>query len=202
MDIIIVSIFVTQNINTQMINDFYNKNWKFVFNFEEWLKENKPKKKQNGDFWEDVNLEYEEVIEEFKNLLFAKEEIFDKDGNKLTPINLYNLIDEYKIRVEKLLLIFNVRLYKTLNENKKTGIKYIVMRAFWIDHLGKKVRWFSRNIGPESKVLVNDLIPLHHLEEIEKDILFLMWDQYRIEYLGYDDIIEIDIDGNSIVPND
>jgi hypothetical protein len=181
-----------------MKNTFYNENWKYVFKFEEWVEAHKPKKKLSGEFWEEIYLEYDDVIAEFKNLLFSSDDVVDKDGNKLTPINLYNLIDKYKIRVEKLMLIFNVRLYKTLNENKKSGIKYIVMRAFWIDHLGKNVRWFSRNIGPENKVLVNGTIPLHHLEEIEKDILFLMWGQYQIEYLGAEET-GYDSDGNEIL---
>jgi hypothetical protein len=72
------------------------------------------------------------------------------------------------------------------------------MRAFWIDNVGKNVRWFSRNIGPENKVLVNGTIPFHHLEEIEKDILFLMWGQYQIEYLGAEET-GIDLDGNEIL---
>ena len=75
------------------------------------------------------------------------------------------------------------------------------MRAFWIDHFGKKVRWFSRNIGPENKVLVNSNIPLHQLEEIEKHILYLMWDQYCIEYLGADGETGIDLDGNRVIVN-
>jgi len=181
-----------------MKNSFYNKNWKYIFKFEEWIEDHKPKKKLNGDFWEEIYLEYDEVVAEFKNLLSSTDDVVDNDGNKLTPINLYNLIDKYKVRIEKLMLIFNVRLYKTLNENKKSGIKYIVMRAFWIDHLGKNVRWFSRNIGPENKVLVNGTIPLHHLEEIEKDILYLMWGQYQIEYLGADET-GYDTDGNEIL---
>jgi hypothetical protein len=96
------------------------------------------------------------------------------------------------------MLIYNIRLYKTLNENKKSGIKYIVMRAFWIDHLGKNVKWFSRNIGPENKVLVNDQIPVHSLDSIQEDILHLMWGQYQIEYLGVEET-GVDYDGNTIL---
>jgi hypothetical protein len=181
-----------------MKNEFYNKNLFHVFKFEEWIEEHKPKKKRTGDFWYHIESEYDDVVAEFKNLLFTTEEIFDQDGNKLTSIKLYNLIEQYKIRIEKLLLIFNVKLYKTLNENKKTGIKYIVMRAFWIDDSGKNVRWFSRNIGPENKVLVKGTIPVHQLEEIEKDILFLMWGQYQIDYMGAQEI-GADYDGNTIL---
>jgi hypothetical protein len=189
--------FVPQSKRTQMIAKFHNPNLKNQFSFDEWIQSHIPKWKYTP-FWEEINSEYNNVVDDFEVLLKSKELITDKAGNILTPADIYNLINEYKIRVEKLMLIYNIRLYKTLNENKKSGIKYIVMRAFWIDHLGKNVKWFSRNIGPENKVLVNDQIPVHALDTIEEDILHLMWGQYQIEYLGAEET-GIDYDGNTIL---
>ena len=65
------------------------------------------------------HLEYNEVIEEFKKFLGCKEIVLDSEGNQLTPIYIYNAIEQYKIRIQKLMLIFNLRLYKTYNVNKK-----------------------------------------------------------------------------------
>ena len=75
------------------------------------------------------------------------------------------------------------------------------MRAFWIDYYGKPVKYFSRNIGAENKVLSNGKIPKHMLDAIELDILHLMWDQYLIDV---DDNYEtgLDFDGNHIIVND
>ncbi|MEY4541024.1 MAG: hypothetical protein RLZZ306_2781 [Bacteroidota bacterium] len=189
--------FVPQSKRTQMVAKFHRPNLKNKFSFDEWIQNHIPKWKYTP-FWEEINSEYHSVVDDFEELLKSKELITDKDGNILTPADLYNLINEYKIRIEKLMLIYNIRLYKTLNENKRSGIKYIVMRAFWIDHLGKNVKWFSRNIGPENKVLVNDQIPVHALETIEEDILHLMWGQYQIEYLGAEET-GVDYDGNTIL---
>ena len=189
--------FVPQSKRTQMITKFHNPNLKNQFSFDEWIQNHIPKWKYTP-FWEEINSEYHSVVDDFEDLLKSKELITDKAGNTLTPADIYNLINEYKIRVEKLMLIYNIRLYKTLNENKRSGIKYIVMRAFWIDHMGKNVKWFSRNIGPENKVLVNDQIPVHALETIEEDILHLMWGQYQIEYLGAEET-GVDYDGNTIL---
>jgi hypothetical protein len=189
--------FVPQSKRAQMIAKFHNPNLKNQFSFDEWIQNHIPKWKYTP-FWEEINSEYDSVVDDFEVLLKSKELITDKAGNILTPADIYNLINEYKIRVEKLMLIYNIRLYKTLNENKKSGIKYIVMRAFWIDHLGKNVKWFSRNIGPENKVLVNGQIPIHALDSIEEDILHLMWGQYQIEYLGAEET-GIDYDGNTIL---
>jgi len=182
-----------------MVFDLTNMNYTHGFNVDTWLIENTPKQLRSSTFWDDVHLEYNEVVQEFRALLETKEQVVDKKGNLLTPLNLYILINEYKMRIEKLMLIFNLRLYKTENENKKTGKKYIVMRAFWIDHLGKNVRWFSKNIGPADKVLVNGKIPAHLLEDVEQYILYVMWDQYGIEYLGWDQVTSTDEDGNNIV---
>ena len=74
------------------------------------------------------------------------------------------------------------------------------MRAFWIDHMGKNVKWFSRNIGPESKVLINGEIPAYAFDSIQEDILHLMWGQYQIEYLGAAEK-GIDEDGNKVLAN-
>jgi hypothetical protein len=181
-----------------MENRFFNKNWTCGFDLEQWLKVHKPKRSYDVDFWEDIVTEHEEVVDEFRKLLHSKELITDPQGNVLTPLNLYNLINEYQVRIDKLALIFNLRLHKTLNENKKTGVKYIVMRVFWIDAKGKNVRWFSRNLGAESKVYVNGKIPINQLEAMEKEMIMLMWDQYQIEYLGAEET-GVDEDGNNVI---
>lgn len=183
---------------TNMENRFFNKNWSYGFDLEQWLKVHKPRKSYNVDFWEDIVTEHKEVVDEFRKLLNSNEQITDTKGNVLTPLNLYNLINEYQVRIDKLALIFNLRLHKTHNENKKTGVKYIVMRVFWIDAKGKNVRWFSRNLGAESKVLVNGNIPINQLDAMGKEMIMLMWDQYQIEYLGAEET-GVDEDGNNVI---
>jgi hypothetical protein len=184
---------------TTMQLPFYNKSWKPVFDVELFLEENKPKTIRSSRFWDDVHLEYDEAVEEFKKFIFSDEEILDSKGNHLKPIEIYQAIEAYKMRILKLMLIFNIRLYKTYNVNKKTGERYIVMRAFWLGNDGKPVRWFSKNLGAESKVAPNGKIPIHLLDSIEEDILERMWDQYEFDMgrdggeIGYDD------DGNIIL---
>jgi len=179
----------------------YDKKWKPIFDLEKWLEERKPKKKQSGAFWDDVHLEYEEVLQEFKSFLQSTEKITDSHDATLTPFDIYNVVERYKIRIEKLMLIFDLKLYKTYNINRKTDVRYIVFRAFWIDHFGKPMRYFSRNIGAENKVISNGIIPPHLKKEVENYILQLMWDQYIIDYndnyeTGYDE------DGNNVIIDD
>lgn len=161
-----------------------------IFDIEEWLKENQPKKNYKGEFWTEVQKEYDRVVQEFKKMLFSNEEVEDARKNLLRPIDIYNAIEEYKIRIQKLMLIFNVRLYKTFNVNKKTNVRYIVMRAFWIDQTGKSVRWFSKNIGAENKVVSNGQIPKHLMDSVQEEILRLMWDQYNVDYFENNELID------------
>jgi hypothetical protein len=182
-----------------MILDLKNMNYQYGFDIDSWLLSRMPGKKRSGEYWDEVHIEYDEVVQEFRSLLETKEQVVDKKGNPLSPLNLYILVTEYMVRIDKLMLIFNLKLYKTYNENKKSGIRYVVMRAFWIDHDGKKVRWFSKNLGPESKVEINGLVPVHLLDAVEDHILRVMWDQYQIDYLGGDQVTTLDVDGNNII---
>lgn len=177
----------------------FSKSWKPVFNVELFLDENKPKTIRSSRFWDDVHLEYDEVVEEFKKFICCEDEIFDNKGNRLTPIDIYHAIEVYKLRILKMMLIFNLRLYKTYNVNKKTGERYIVMRAFWFGDDNKLVRWFSKNIGPESKVAPNGKIPTHLLDSIEEDILERMWDQYHFDLDRDGGEIGFDNDGNIVL---
>ena len=168
------------------------------FDFESWLIALK-KGSINKTFHskEDIDNEYDEVVMNFRNFLNSVENVSDKDGNPLTPLQIYNAINYFKIRIEKLILIFNLRLYKTYNVNKNTQVRYIVMRAFWIsDETGKPMRYFSKNLGAENKVLSNGKIPTHLLNSIEEDILTLMWDLYGQEYLNFGYESGMDENGN------
>jgi hypothetical protein len=133
--------------------------------------------------------------------LNSTDAIVDSSGKTLSPLDIYNAIEYYKIRIEKLWLIFGLKLYKTYNVNKDTQVRYIVMRAFWIDDNGKPFRKFSKNLGAENKVLVKGKIPTSVLESVEDYILTLMWDLYYFEYIS-DDEFGIDNEGNIVFPND
>ena len=176
------------------------------FDLDNWLLTQKKGEVKKSFFYvEDINEEYKVVLANFRSFLNSIESVTDQKGIPLTPINIYNAINFFKIRIEKLNLIFNLRLYKTYNVNKISKVRYIVMRAFWIsDETGKPIRHFSRNIGAENRVLSNGKIPKHMIESIEDDILTLMWDAYQAEYLDAMDrfLTGTDQDGNFIIIND
>lgn len=173
-----------------------------VFDFDSWLQKNEPKIK--GQHMTNLSWlfgHYEELIDDFKTFLTTMEAHTDEDGIELSPIEIYNAIEYYKIRIQKLWLIFGLRLYKTENVNKDTKVRYIVMRAFWIDDTGKPFRKFSKNLGAANKVYVKGKIPTSDLDAVEDYILTLMSNLYYFEYISQDEY-GIDTEGNLRIPND
>jgi hypothetical protein len=172
------------------------------FNLQAWLSENEPKLntvqlKKFGN----IHQHYLELVDDFMEFLNSTDGVVDSDGKTLSAIDIYNAIEYFKIRIQKLWLLFNLKLYKTHNVNKDTQVRYIVMRAFWIDDSGKPFRKFSKNLGAENKVLVKGKIPVSVYESVEDYILTLMWDLYYFEYIS-DDEAGYDEEGNIIIVKD
>ena len=173
-----------------------------LFDLDSWLGENEPKiKTSHLNKIKGLQGHYKELVDDFKELLRTSENLTDSDGIVLTPIEIYNAIEYYKIRIQKLWLIFGLRLYKTINVNKETKSRYIVMRAFWVDDKGKPFRKFSKNLGAENKVLVKGVIPPSELDAVEDYIISLMWDLYYFEYIS-DDEVGFDTEGNIMIIRD
>jgi hypothetical protein len=159
------------------------------------------KNKTDTNSVDNIHQHYQELIEEFKDFLNSSELILDSTGKPLKPIDIYDAINYFKIRIEKLYLILDLKIYKTYNINKETKVRYIVMRALWMDDNGKTYRKFSKNLGAEGKVLVNGKIPPMVLDNVKNYIMSLMWDLYYFEYLD-DSVAGIDSEGNLYIPND
>jgi len=167
---------------------------KSMFDFEKWF--NKITKdiemfKIETGLIKDVYNEYLKISKEFKNYLSTSDIINDINGINLNVSDIYNSVNLYKIRIEKLLLMLNMKVYRSYNINKLTGVRYVVMRSSWIDNQGKSYRYFSRNLGAENKVLVNGEIPHTTLNSVNEYIHRQMWDYYRHEY----DLLEF---GNTV----
>ena len=152
-------------------------------NFEDWLNNDgfkyDPEKYGEKKF---LFNELDKLKSEFKSLINKDESILDENGKNVSPITVYNWIEQKKIQIDKVrLMIDHVISYGT-NLHAPTGVKYVVFRAYWINNQGKKFRKFAKNIGSEEKVLVKGKVPTYKLDEVEKEIDQMMWDQYKSEY--------------------
>jgi len=148
------------------------------FNLKDWLKDNPlGQSKIKASMFERISKivmnEYFEVISEFTNFMQSECE------SGLTPYEIFDTINEYQIRIKKLVLISNLKGFVHRNTNKVTGNSYVVVRLLWIDSYGKPFRNFSKNLGAEHKIKGNEqnlLISALHTLQSE------MWDLYLHEY--------------------
>jgi hypothetical protein len=148
--------------------------------FVKWIKENDLEmpsvSKQDSNLIgidNEALYEWRKVIGELSNLL-------NKPINKnVKGLDFYNSINEYKIRIKKLQLIAELKTYKAYNIKKETKVKYIVIRAFWVDSNGKPFRNFSKNLGAEYKVKTNEK---NLTINAQQTIQMQMWDLYQHEY--------------------
>jgi hypothetical protein len=150
---------------------------------EDWVDKNEPSCNTSRinelGWWYD---EYQKVKSEFKNFLHTTECVTDENQNKLTPIQIYNVILDYQIRIQKLWFIIEPKMYQTLNTNKTTGVKYIAIRAMWIDQYGEMFKRFSKNLGAENKIMVGGKIPKMTFESVKETITYYMQELYSLEY--------------------
>lgn len=154
------------------------------FDFDSWIERNEPpigtsRIKVLGPWYD----EYQTVKVGFKIFLLSFDnDIMDENGTKLTPLQIYNAIEFYKIRIQKLWLIIQPKMYFTHNENKATGVRYVSVRGMWIDQNGQMFKRFSKNLGAEEKIKVNGKIPDIDYSGVRETMTFYMQDLYSIEY--------------------
>lgn len=153
--------------------------------FEDWLNQFKVEynKSEHSEIKYIFN-EYDNLVNKLRKDLTEKNQpVKDAFGQYISPFETYLQIEAYKIRLEKLQIMLEREILITHNMHKPTGVKYIVARAYWIDmNGGKKYRKFSKNLGAEDKVLVNNVIPEYIIKETKDEITRMMWEQYKLEY--------------------
>jgi hypothetical protein len=160
---------VTPNKDDDKLDEFIN---------DDGFKTN-PEKDPNKSY---LITELNKVKTKFRTDLDEKGTLKDIFGNTLSPRGIYQLIIGHQIRIRKLRLIIEQDILITKNEQKPSGIVYLIARKYWVGNDGKKLKKFSKNIGSQSKVLVRGKIPTSYLIQVEKELEKKMWEQYRIEY--------------------
>jgi hypothetical protein len=110
--------------------------------------------------------------------------IVDAEGKPLSPMQIYNLIEGHKIRIDKVRLMIRGEVLIAEHHHKPSDTYYVVARAYWMDENGKKFRKFSKNLGSKESAMVNEQIPDSKLKEIKKELEGMMWKHYQEEYKG------------------
>ena len=151
--------------------------------FESWLNEDGFKNNpEDDDNKKHLFRELNRLKDVFRKDLDDRTPLKDKNGNQLTPAEIIRLVESHKNRISKVRLMIQHEILQSYNLHKPSGVKYIVLRSYWIDRNGKKFRKFSKNLGPADNVLVNGKIPNSTMIETEREFDRLMWDLYKTEY--------------------
>ena len=153
------------------------------FEFSKWIKQFgiEYDSKKHSDIKYIFN-EYNNLVSKLEIDLNERIPLKNGTGHYLTPLEIYNQVNGYKLRIRKLKLMIDRDLLITDNLHKPTGIKYAVVRSNWLDNEGKLYRKFSKNLGSEAKLKINGVIPPYKIKESLEDITMMMWDQYKLEY--------------------
>lgn len=153
--------------------------------FEEWLNDDGFSKDTLKDGSKKfLFIELDSLKSKFRSDLLDVTQLKDDNGNTLSPLGVYNLIQGHKNRISKVRLMILNEVSIAYNLHKPSGVTYVVGRSYWIDNNGKKVRKFAKNFGSEEKVLVKGEIPKSMMVEIKQEIARMMWELYQTEYKG------------------
>ena len=129
--------------------------------------------------------ELDKVKKHFIEYASESEPLKHEDGNFLTPIEVHQLVESHKLKIDKLRLMINYELMLAHNTHKPTSVVYVAARGLWIDNKGVKFKKFSKNIGTSDTVYgKNGKIHESLKRESENEIIQMMWETYKMEYFG------------------
>ena len=162
--------------------------------YSDWLKDDKFKKDHSKDpskkhlfteldrlkkkYWEDWNGEYK-VIDGVRKQIHPMTE----DGSReLTPGEIKIAFDSIELQISRVRHMIEHEYSVIKNLHKASGVKYVVIRSYWFDRNGSKIKKFNKNLGAEDKITVNGEIPKSLLTQGKKEIDEMMWEHYKNEY--------------------
>ncbi|MGE8536642.1 MAG: hypothetical protein ACN6OJ_18795 [Chryseobacterium sp.] len=97
-------------------------------------------KRSTDSYFGDIEEEKKKVIYNFNKFLYEK-------IDSLNVMDIIGKIDEWIIRIEKLILIYEPKYYRSVFEKKGSGFKYDKVKIVWIDSNGIKDKNTTRTFG-------------------------------------------------------
>jgi len=151
--------------------------------FENWLNNDGFKRNPEKDLNKKHLLnELNRLKARFRHDVMEQTSLVHEDGTPLSPIEIINLVQAHRNRIDKVRLMIEHDLSIVKILHKPTDVTYVYARAYWIDNNGKKFRKFVKNMGAEDKVYENGKIPSFKLDEVEFTINQMMMEQYKEDY--------------------
>lgn len=86
-----------------------------------------------------------------------------------TPQEITYMLNRQLIRLNRLMCVLNPQYSFTSAKKKGTSRSYDMVKAYWINDAGQKVRSFTKNIGNSETAMIE--LPEKLVNEFEKDVL-------------------------------
>ena len=90
---------------------------------------------------------------------------FSKEG--YTPQEITYFLNRLLIRLNRLMCVLNPQYSYTTSKKKGTSRSYDMVKAYWINDAGQKVRSFTKNLGNSETAMIE--LPERLVSEFEKD---------------------------------
>lgn len=120
--------------------------------------------------------------EEFKRFLTSNELMNETISNKGGAKVVSQYIHAHAIRIKKIRLIIQFKVYFNVSKNAY-GTKYLIAKSCWINNQdGKVIKKFSRVVGPEEQVKNGGKVPSALIDEVQKELEATMWSEYCRDY--------------------
>lgn len=126
--------------------------------------------------------ELKKLKEGFVRFYFKRLEDITRNHKDLDCVaDLDNRIGEYIIQLMRLRKVIQPEVQVSSNTHPRTNIKYLSIKAYWIDDSGKKVRKFTKSIGRAENYPggIDDKLAL---EEGIKLIQTVLYENYKEVY--------------------
>jgi len=101
----------------------------------------------------------------WKDCLYLLQEYQRPISDQISPMEIYNRMDDLMIRIERRELLLNPKVETV--EQKQTRLSgdqknYTFIRAYWVDEKGKRKRMVARHIGERYTRLEKEVADLFH----------------------------------------
>lgn len=151
--------------------------------YEKWLNEDGFKHSPEKDLSKThLFNELKRLKARFRSDIMEPKALLHEDGTPLSPIEIINLVQAHKNRIDKVRLMIEHEISIVENFHKPSKVTYVIARAYWIDNNGKKFRRFVKNMGSIEKMYINGQLPQFKIDEVKFTINQMMMEQYRKDY--------------------
>jgi hypothetical protein len=126
-----------------------------------------------------MNQELARLIRVFKGFYLTEVDKYEHPSSNLSPQKIQYLINRLMIRIKRMVFVLDPDFSTIKFKDKKSGNNYTMIKGYWINDKGKRVRSLSRNIG-NSESSINELTM--KLFKMNSKNIFVMEPEFGLKF--------------------